>query len=103
MTCWPLNNKAEYENHNAFCDVLKDRFGITLSFMDFVSKYDDVTSSVNSLNCMVLQGHDRLLVITCAYSLREASADSAFQFDIDSATVQFHMVEAFVAVRNARE
>jgi len=87
--------ERERKNHEALCDVLAEHFGIALSLKDFVSKdEDDGLYTINPLNCAQVHGHDRLLVITCAYGMAENDNDTPLKLKIEPTTVKFHLFES---------
>jgi hypothetical protein len=89
--------KRERDNHEALCSVLSERFDITLSLSDFCSahgKGSKALYTVNALNLAQVQKFDRLLVITCAYTLAEKGSGPPPAFKIEPTTVGFHIIEA---------
>jgi hypothetical protein len=91
--------KRQAENHEALCKVLSEHWGITLSFEEFFSRHDDEEGEalyfVNGLDFAQIHGESRLLVVTCSYVFaEEKSAGEPRGFDIDPASVKFHLFEA---------
>ena len=89
-------HERERENHEALCHVLTEHFGIVLSLRDFCGRTegdDGGLYSINPLNCVRVQGHDRLMIITCAYVSAAGGLDEPL-FEIEPETVEFHLVEA---------
>ena len=89
--------KQWHDDHEAFCALLRDQFGIDLSLRDFCSAHgegDEAGYTVNALNFAQVRERSPLLIVTCAYALapEESGADLAFQ--VDPATVEFHLIEA---------
>ena len=89
--------KREAQNHEALCRVLGSHLGIALSLADLFSKHDDENdglSFVNSLNCVQVHDHSRLLVVTCAYvPAKDKTPAGPPAFHIDPETVEFHIIE----------
>ena len=97
-------HQRERKNHAALCGVLEGHFGIALSLKDFVSQdeaEDDALYSVNPLNCVRVRHHDRLLIVTCCYRLGEKDEGRPV-FEIDPATVEFHMIAATSTPRHTK-
>ncbi len=90
-------HERERGNHEALCRVLQEHFGIVLAFKDFCGNGggdDEGMYSINPLNCVQVQGHDRLMVVTCAYVSAGQCLEGRPRFEIEPTTVEFHMVEA---------
>lgn len=89
--------KKERSNHDALRRILAKHFGIVLAFRDFVSNHEadgDSCYSVNPLNCISVTGWDRLLVVTCCYTLNKKSTRKPLGFKIAPMTVEFHQFES---------
>ncbi len=63
--------KREVQKHQELCTALKEHFSILL-----------------------IQEDDRLLVITCAYTLPEKSGGASLDFRVAPETIEFHLIEA---------
>ena len=92
-------HEHECENHRALCRVLNDHYEIHLSLDDFITKSDgdrDPSFLCNPLEVAKVQGRDRLLVVTCAYTLpkKEGRRTKRLGFVIETSTVEFHLIEA---------
>ena len=48
----------------------------------------------NPLNCVRVEGGNRLMVITCAYVLAHEIGDEPLKFEIAPDTVKFYVIEA---------
>jgi len=94
--------KRERDDHDALCRVLNEYFGIKLSLRDFCSgdgDDNDPRYGITPLNCVQIQGQDRLLVVTCAYSVAEKKSGDFPTFEINPKTVEFHIIEAGDAIQ----
>lgn len=89
--------KKERSNHDALRRMLAKHFGIVLALRDFTSNYEadgESCYSMNPLNCVSVAGEDRLLVVTCCYTLDKKSTRKPFGFKIAPTTVEFHQFES---------
>jgi hypothetical protein len=87
--------KHERDNHEALCRILKKDWDIDLSLKDFCSNSggdDHPLYAVNPLSCMQVRDADRLLIVTCNYTLSENAKATAFEVAPDS--IAFHLIEA---------
>ena len=97
--------KRERSNHDALRRILAKHFGIVLAFRDFTSDYEaDGKScySMNPLNCISLRGRDRLLVVTCSYTLNKKSPRKPFGFKLAPTTVEFHQFKSTKPAQKTR-
>ncbi len=88
--------KREVERFDAFCRVLNEHFGLRLSLNDFCSEYDhegETYYSINPLNCVEVQGDDRLMIVTCAY-VPDGNPGARPAFRIGPSTIEFHLIES---------
>ena len=70
--------KQELARHEELCGVLERGFGIPLAIDDFFSKTDHEGKSfhmTNPLSCVQVSEGNPLLVVTCAYSMTEGTAE----------------------------
>jgi len=89
--------KREVQKHQDLCTALKEHFSILLSLSDFIvpdEQEGQTLSSIIPLQCVQIQEDDRLLVITCAYTLPEKSGSTSLNFRVAPETVEFHLIEA---------
>ena len=87
----------ERENHNALRRALKKHFGISLAFRDFTgsSKSSEGTMySITPLQCVQVEGGNRLLVVTCAYTLDKREKRNRLSFSIAPDSIEFHLIES---------
>jgi hypothetical protein len=95
--------KKERSNQDALRRVLAKHFGIVLAFRDFTSDYEAAGNSCYStipLNCISVTGRDRLLVVTCCYTLNKKSTRKPLGFKIAPTTVEFHQFESTRSARH---
>ena len=88
--------KKKRSDHDTLRRVLARHFGIVLRFRDFTSNFEDDGKSyfsMNPLNCISVTGRDRLLVVTCCYSLNKRTTGKPFEFKIAPTSVEFHQFE----------
>jgi hypothetical protein len=98
--------KHERKNHEALSGVLTQQFGIPLTLRDFVSTFKDDDGhdrySLKPLVCVKVQSPDRLLVITCCYTLAKRTKRDPSPFTIAPDTVEFHLFESAGKARRAK-
>ena len=97
--------EEERRDHDALRRALAKHFEIVLSFRDFTSNFEadgDRCFSVNPLNCISLTGRDRLLVVTCCYTLKKNTTRNPFGFKMTPETVEFHQFESSIPGRAKR-
>jgi hypothetical protein len=90
-------NKRKQEDQETLCRVLKDHFGIEIAWEDFTSKeHPDKEGRyfVNPLACAEVKGKDRLLVVTCCYSMVRGRGRKKPAFVLAPDTAKFYMFEA---------
>jgi hypothetical protein len=78
---------------------------IVLQFRDFTSNLEDDGEScfsINPLNCTSLRGRDRLLVVTCMYTLNKKTARKPLGFKIAPTSVEFHQFELLKPLRGKK-
>jgi hypothetical protein len=88
--------KRETQSHKELCAMLSEHFAIPLSLKDFVTAMDhegEPLYSTAPLQCVQVQGKDRLLVVTCAYTMSPARGKSLLNSQIAPETVEFHLIE----------
>jgi hypothetical protein len=92
---------TERENHRSLCRVLTEHFAIPLSLTDFCGKGDgdDDLYCINPLSCVRIEGQDRLMIVTCLYTLKDEDPVDRLRFEIEPETVEFHVIEAAAQVR----
>jgi hypothetical protein len=84
-------------DHEALCAVLREHFGIDLSLRDFCSAHgegDAAGYTVTALTFAQVRERSPLLIVTCAYALAEGADSGGFAFQVEPATVGFHLIEA---------
>lgn len=84
------------ERYEALCAALKARFSIDLSLDDFLPGHEEGGQTIYApipLNCVTLRPRDKLLVITCAYTLADERKKGDFIFKLTHDTLEFHMIE----------
>jgi hypothetical protein len=89
--------KRDKRNHKNLCHVLDAHYGIALSLEDFVISADDDGEryhSIHPLQLVEVGDANRLMVVSCCYSLPEDRTKDALDLDIDPETVSFHLFEA---------
>jgi hypothetical protein len=89
--------KREARKHQELCTVLSEHFAMPLSLKDFVMARDHEgkpSYSITPLQCVQVRGEDRLLVVTCAYTMLPARGKALLNFQIAPDTVEFHLIEA---------
>jgi hypothetical protein len=89
--------KRETQSHKELCAMLSEHFAIPLSLKDFVTAMDhegEPLYSTAPLQCVQVQGKDRLLVVTCGYTISTARGKSLLHSQIAPETVEFHLIEA---------
>lgn len=91
----PYHKKAR-DDHEALAQILTNHYGIMLSLEDFCGKTDGDESLyfITPLNCVQVQDQDRLMVVTCDYTLTGSGADLRSRFNLEPTTVEFHLFEA---------
>jgi len=90
--------KRQCAQHEEFCRVLGEHFGIKLSLRDFAGNSGTEAEpfySINPLNCVQLRDRDCLMVITCCFSLAEQrqGTEEPIPFTIAPSSVEFHLIE----------
>lgn len=88
--------KREADRHKELCAVLGEHFGIALSVRDFVTAMEhegEPLYSTAPLQCVQVQGEDRLLIVDCSYSLPEERSTSILNARVSVETVKFHLIE----------
>jgi hypothetical protein len=83
------HKKHEAGDHAALRRVLDRHFGIKLSIKDFCSE-DDGLYFANPLSLFAVKERDRLLIVTCNYSLGKKDP---LQFKIAADSVEFHLIQ----------
>ena len=89
--------KKEAQRHKQLCAVLGEQFGIELSIRDFVtsSEHDgEPLYSITPLQCVQLGAEDRLVVVTCDYTVSKEQGESILNPSIAPDTITFHLIEA---------
>jgi hypothetical protein len=91
--------QKQRRNHDALRAVLQNRFDIALRFDDFLSGYGDEDSAIQSvmpLQLARLQPGDRMLIVTCCYTLspETKTADAMDRFEVAEDSVGFDLIEA---------
>lgn len=89
--------KRERKNHDKLCRVLGERFGIELSLRDFVNESEidgKASCTIHPLDFVQVRGRDRLIVVTCDFSMAKEKGDELVAFDIAPDTVKFHLFAA---------
>lgn len=88
--------KDRADKHKELCAVLGEHFGIVLSLRDFVTAIEhegEPLYSTAPLQCVQVQGQDRLLIVDCAYALPEKRGESILNARVSVDTVKFHLIE----------
>jgi hypothetical protein len=88
--------KHERENHDALRKVLKEHFEIDLTLRDFTTHFeddDDAGNCINPLNCFQIGKKDKLLIVNCAFGMRDRKKKGGLDFEIEPTTVTFHLFE----------
>ena len=89
-------HKREHDRQDSLCKVLKQHFGIALTLRDFTMAFDDGDGTyrcINPLNCFQIHSKDQLLVVNCAFGLRDKSVKDRLAFKIEPTTVTFHLLK----------
>jgi hypothetical protein len=89
--------KHRRDNHADLRKVLARRLGIKLTLADFTEKLEDDDGSlrfINPLGLVQVQGRDRLLVVTCMYSLDKRKRRTPLGMKVAPSTIEFHLFEA---------
>jgi hypothetical protein len=89
--------KRERKNHDNLCRTLGEHFGIELSLRDFVDKHEiegDDSYTIHPLDFARVRGGDRLMVVTCDFTMAKEKGDDLLAFDIAPDSVRFHLFEA---------
>jgi hypothetical protein len=94
-------HEEEREHHDALCRVLGEHYGITLSLKEFFVKDDAEDGGSGLYTIFALQfaqvgEEERLLVVTCGFTLRpkEERKPGALDFARAPSSVEFHLIEA---------
>jgi hypothetical protein len=89
--------KRERKNHDNLCRALGEHFGIELSLRDFVDKHEidgEDSFTIHPLDFARVRGGDRLMVVTCDFTMAKEKGDELLAFDIAPDSVKFHVFEA---------
>jgi hypothetical protein len=89
--------KRERANHDALRRALVKHVGITLAFRDFTGSHETDAGSSYSTTPLVgvqIRGRDRLLVVTCRYTLGKRNKRNPLPFAIAPETIEFHLIES---------
>jgi len=90
----------ERDKHAQLCRALAEHCGLAISMEEFCGKSDEDEDGealyfINPLDCVRVEGLDRLMIVTCAYEFPRSEAiekDLDFEIVVDSIT--FDMIEA---------
>ncbi len=93
---------APYEERSAeknedLCRVLTEHFDMPLSIKDFMSAMEhegETLYSTAPLQCVQVEGEDRLLIVTCHYSMERGRKGAFPDFKIIPESVAFHLIES---------
>lgn len=93
---------APYEEDNTekqknLCRVLTEHFGMPLSIRDFMSSMEhegEPLYSTAPLQCVQVEGEDRLLIVTCHYSMERGKKGAFPAFTIIPESVAFHLIKS---------
>jgi hypothetical protein len=89
--------KRERKNHDKLCRALGEHFGIELSLRDFVDKHEsdgEDSYTIHPLDFARVRGGDRLMVVTCDFTMAKEKGDELIAFDIAPDSVKLHLFEA---------
>jgi hypothetical protein len=89
--------KEEAQRHKQLCAVLGKQFGIKLSIRDFIASFEhdgEPLYSITPLQCVQLGAENRLLVVTCGYTVSKEKGESLLNPGIAPETITFHLIEA---------
>jgi hypothetical protein len=89
--------KRERKNHDKPCRALGEHFGINLSLGDFADKHEidgEDSYTIHPLDFARVRGGDRLMVVTCDFTMAKEKGDELVAFDIAPDSVKFHLFEA---------
>jgi hypothetical protein len=90
-------HKHKKKNCEELCKLLREDFGMEFVWEDFTSKdhpSKDGWYSVNPLNCVQVEGKNRLLVVSCNYVLPARRSRKKLEFQIAPDSVEFSLFEA---------
>ena len=94
-----LYHQRERDNHAQLCRAFKDEYEIEMSLEDFCGKSEEDSEGldfISPLNCVRVQGSDRLMIVTCAYAFPERGDldEDDLRFEIAADSIEFHLIEA---------
>lgn len=90
--------EREARQHERLCQALRDHCDLALSFEDFLAKSGEggeAFHSITPLSCVQISDGDRLLVVTCSFTLPEGGlAVAGMTWPIAPDSIAFHLIEA---------
>jgi hypothetical protein len=89
--------RRQRRRHAELCRVLAEKFGIKLALGDFCGNLKDDNGSlniVNPLSFVQVRGRNRLIIVTCMFSMPKRKRRDWFAMDVSPSTVEFHLIEA---------
>jgi len=90
-------HKHERQKHDELRNVLKKHFGISLLFKDFITSDELATDGIYTTNPLIavqLRESDRLLIVSCGYTLDDGRRGKQLAFRLEPASATFHLIEA---------
>ena len=89
--------ERDTEKNQDLCKVLTGHFGIPLSVENFMTSIEhegETLYSTAPLQCVQIEGEDRLLIVTCHYSMERMKEGAYPDFTIIPESVAFHLIES---------
>jgi hypothetical protein len=87
--------ERELDKHNELCDLLETHFDISLAPSDFATKpSDDGVFTINPLRGIQVTRGNRLLIVTCNFTLDDKKPAKPLAFVMAPSTVEFHLIES---------